>query len=401
MNNDETGPTAAGRQTEERVPVQGSIESVGIREVLQLALAHAPARLVLRSPHGAETQVWCTAEGYGTTERATGPEEVLAEALTLLAGTFEIITETAPDVECVPPPDALAAAEVLAPLWAEVIATIPDPHVAVRLRRRAPSPLDVTATQWRVLAQVGRGRDIGDLAVLLRSSERASRRVVAELVSAGLVEVVHVAQLLTAPPTGPALAPPPRALDGALPPPPPAPLTAPTIELPGDETSSWAEPMDVVASIDDVGTGAIDEFDDAEIVVGEFALEGEPGSVVDASSDWDDEPSAPHALPAVADSWGAAPSPVTPTAMRDWDWSDEPATDDAGHGWDKPVGPRDAPIEWDPEPEAPEGHVRPAPTAVPGFIEDPIAASDEVLGSTDEELVNRALLFKFLSSVRE
>lgn len=363
MNNDEAGHRDR-RDTEDRVPVQGTIQSVGIREVLRLALAHAPAHLVLTDPSGAAIELWCREDGFATTEPRTGPEEVLAEALTLRAGTFAVTEGTTPAVEPVPAPDALAAAEALAPLWAEVVAVLPDRRGAVRLRRRAHGPVDVTAAQWRVLAQVGRGRGIGELAQLLRCSERASQRVVAELVAAGLLEVVHAPALLTAPPSGPALAP-PSALAA------PAPMVAPA-------ASPAPAPLDPAPA----APHAHDEG-------------WEPAA---AEARWTPEADEP----AVEDSWGDAPVAAPAPAAPAWSWNDEDAADDEGDaGWAAASGPSDGPIEWDPEPELPAGEVRPAPAPVAGFIEDPVDPHDEVLGSTDEELVNRALLFKFLSSVRE
>lgn len=345
------------------MPVQGAIESVGIREVLRLALAHAPAQLTLAGPDGSITELWCTEDGYATAEPATGPEEVLAEALGLRAGTFAVLEAEPPVLDAVAPADALAAAELLAPLWAQVIAVLPDRTASVRLRRRQNAPVDVTATQWRVLAHVGRGRAIGELAPLLRCSERASQRVVAELVSAGLLEVVRAPALLTAPPSGPALAAPA----------PPAPPPVPTFEVP----ATPAPP-----------TPATSEWD------GDDAAPARAGWAADSSA------------PAVDDSWSDSPAPALAPSAPGWSWDADASSDAAAAdddlSWAAAPGTSTAgPIEWDPEPELPAGATRPAPAPVAGFIDDPVAPDDEVLGSTDEELVNRALLFKFLSSVRD
>ena len=375
MKSDEARAAESRRTTErqEQVPVQGTIESVGVRAVLRLALAHAPALLTLRAPTSAVTELWCSPDGLGTAEAATATDEALAEALALSAGTFEIAEAALPAVTLVPFAEAVAAAEALAPAWAQVVAAVPDPRAAVRLPRRLDAPAEMTAAQWRVLARVGTGRSLPELAELLGASARASRRAVAELVSVGLVEVVRVPVPLTAPPVGPALAPPsppvatPPAATGPddpaiAPSPSPAPVDEPVDEPVDDATDRWG---DDVASIED-GAGW------AESTAGAVA-------------------------PVVDDSWSAAPP--APVAAPDGPaWDAGPGHEVVAVGWDS-ADRDDAPIEWDPEPASAPAR----PPAPAGFIEDPIGAGDEALGSAagDEELVNRALLFKFLSSVRE
>lgn len=389
MKNDETRPLAADRETEGPVPVQGTIESVGIREVLRLAGAHAPALLVLHGDGGITVELWWSPEGLGTLEPATAPEEVLAEALTLKAGRFEVtpqaVPQTQPPFEAVPFDDALVTAEALAPLWIDVVAVVPDRRSSVHLRRHVHAPVDVTPTQWRVLSRIGTGRGLGDLSALLRCSERASQRVVAELVTAGLVEVVAPRHTLTAPPTGPALAPP-----STSPPLPPPAFEAPAFDAPAFDAPAVAAPTFAASA------------SDASVV----DVPAVGATVVDAPSAADDAdwPGAHDTVPPhVDDSWSDEPvaPAVAPTAGWVWDDTDAVATEVApsvADAWGAVATVSDDAIEWDPLPAG-----APAPPVAPaaGFIEDPVGPHDEVLGSTDEELVNRALLFKFLSSVRD
>jgi hypothetical protein len=197
-------------------------------------------------------------------------------------------------------------------------------------------------------------------------------RVVTDLVHAGLVDVVRPPVPLTAPPTGPAL---------------PAPAAA-----------SAAEVAEVAEAVDDEHDQVLtDELVDAAAPPSELEPDWEPEKALEGRA-WTPE------RPSVEDSWVEHEQVHVPVEAK---WDPEPVVL-AAASWDdhgKLIAPH---AEWDPVPDvaamAPGtlAH-RPLPPEAKPDEAGPIAAllGEPAPDVTDEELVNRALLFKFLSSVRE
>ena len=248
------------------------------------------------------------------------------------------------------------------------LADAPDERAEVHLVARLGGPSVITGEQWRVLARVGAGRRVDELAQLLALSTGESLRIVADLVHAGLVDVVRPPVPLTAPPTGPAL---------------PAPTAV-------SEADDEADGDERVASDDDDDVAAAAPPAEPEVDWKlEATLEGQA---------WTPE------RPSVEDSW-VEPEPIHVPVEPKWDV--EPIVL-AAASWDdhgKLIAPH---AEWDPVPDVPAmapGTLAPRPLPPDAKTDEPGAIAD-LLGepapdATDDELVNRALLFKFLSSVRE
>ena len=143
-------PTSADRrrEMEEQVSVQGAIESVGVREVLRLALGQSPSRLTLVAPSG-EVVLWCVDDALaaGRPGDAVDAVDAVADALGIAAGTFTIDGETVPAEigPFVAVHDAIAAAERQRETWDQVVAVVPDARASVRLARRLGGPAQVTA----------------------------------------------------------------------------------------------------------------------------------------------------------------------------------------------------------------------------------------------------------------
>lgn len=410
--------------------MQGAIESVGVREVLRLALAQAPTRLTLASSAGQVT-LWCADDGVAAgAPRATAAEAV-AQALALTTGTFTIEAVGAEEIggPVVPFFDALGPAEDLAASWPAVVAVVPDPAVPARLVRRLGGPTTVTADQWRILTRVGVGRTVADLAALLDIGERASRRVVAGLVADGLLELVSVPTPL-APPVGPALAPPRRA-------------PADDAATGDDDALAWADDADD-HDADETGCPAPSDCAAPHAPDAPDPLDGV--GEIDARWAMDDavaaEPSRRWAQDEATDDGASWPDAVPAGPTQEWDWDAHQAVEVVS-SWDE-ASWGDAPSDLAPV-EAPRPASQPAPASAaavpasataapaarkpaapeppamaPGSLahrpkepapepllepgsSEPTQVNVELLGSLagDDELVNRALLFKFLSSVRD
>lgn len=323
--------------------------------------------------------------------------------------TAEALADASIDLEI-----ALAQAAPLVAAWGEIMRVVPDDRAGVQLAAHLPPDgADVDDEQWRAIACIGRGRSVGELASRLEVGHLAAMRSVHDLAVAGLVAVTAAPKLLPAPPVAPLaapapgtapLAPPAFAPPGTPPavglaPPPPPPFAGAAAVDAAPVYAAPAEPVDdgwtTVATVSDGDWSyerlAPDTDDWAE----------EPAAPV--STGWDDAPVAP----APVDDWGTADSfDTTPTADL---WADVPAEPSTAATSTVPTAPSPATPADPVAPLVPARAVTPLPAyqrdEIPALPAEPapIAATDEVLGSVvgEDELVNRALLFKFLSSMRD
>jgi hypothetical protein len=371
----------AASSIQEAPAVQGAIESVGPAEVLRLAVAHAPCRVVVTRDDG-EIVLWCAPGGIVD---AGGDVDAVAAMLTDPAGSFRV--EAAPTVPAgapVPVDDFVEAAERAAATWPDVVSRVPDADASVRPVDRLGGPSVVTGAQWRILARIGSRRRVTDLAELLDIGRHASMRVVAELVDAGLVV------LATDTPTPSAVASP--ASDSAAARTLPPPGTDGAALLPPPPHDSWAEAPDAGGAHQAALEAATVDggWDRGAPEVADSWIDPEPVHVED-DRDWDPDP-APS--PTTTDTWGDdAPAPLADDAWPDATLATHTAVAEA-------FAPSrcEAPPAHDPADAI-------AASDVAGPVDEPDvgAPSDEAAtdASSDDELVNRALLFKFLSSVRD
>lgn len=121
-----------------------------------------------------------------------GPVEAVFSLLRFTAGSFTFENDAraphAGSPEEMGP--VLAEAENLLVEWRSIVAVVPSLDAWVTLRPTlGGADVMVDAARWSVIAAVGSGRTIGEVAAALELGELAVCRVVKELVELGLVEV--------------------------------------------------------------------------------------------------------------------------------------------------------------------------------------------------------------------
>ena len=174
------------------VVLQGSLFHFGVRDLLAF-LARSPhegtfdaesngerARLALRGGHVV------AAEGMG----ATDPADVVAKLLQWSDGTFTFLDEIVLSEEVAPlDVEALIVeAEMRIAEMRRVTELFPDDGVRFRVVNRPPGEINITAEEFQILFQIGRGKS---LAQLLRDSGRPAADlypIVKRLQMTGLIE---------------------------------------------------------------------------------------------------------------------------------------------------------------------------------------------------------------------
>ncbi|MBV9041000.1 MAG: DUF4388 domain-containing protein [Acidimicrobiia bacterium] len=173
--------------------LQGSLDGFPLPDVLAL-LASTKKRGELRvaGQHGAG-RVWMADGAVVGAESgsAHGPVDVLFELLRVDTGSFTFDPKA--KVPAGKPHDLeplLAEAQARLSEWALIEAVVPSLATAVDLADQLPaSKVTVTASQWRVLRAVAGGATVADVARLLEADEFHACQAVKRLVDAGLVSV--------------------------------------------------------------------------------------------------------------------------------------------------------------------------------------------------------------------
>ncbi len=426
----------ADRPMEEDVSTRPATAASPLAEALRRGAALPSARVVVT---GTGTPVTFAVGGHRIAplgDSLEPPLDQLAAALAVPdagisvteatdAEVVEALAEASIDLDV-----ALTQAGATAAAWHEILRVVPDDRAVVRLvATLPPGGIDMSDDQWRVLARIAGGRPVGELAQLLELGQLAAMQTVHALAIEGLVTIVAAPRVLAAPPVAAALAPP------ALPPPGAAPLPAPappagfappvapaapvpvpvTAEAPSPLTPVGLEPAASPATpvdpgwVDDAPAAADDAWSTAApaAVVADDEW-GETPTEIETTT-WDHEPTPTVRTTAPdAGAWGADESagpalPAEPALPATADlWADEapappPTTPVAG----APAAPVRPPA---PRPVAPlAAFDRDAVAPRPADADPPIAPADDFGSSVvgEDELVNRALLFKFLSSMRD
>jgi hypothetical protein len=125
-----------------------------------------------------------------TAPHATEPSEVLFELLRLDDGSFAFHEGDQAEAPTTDVEEAVRDAEQLVAEWAEVETVVPSMRAWVTLVPELDGDgVEIDAAQWRLLAAVGGGGNVRDLAATLELSDLAACRAVKELADGHLVDV--------------------------------------------------------------------------------------------------------------------------------------------------------------------------------------------------------------------
>lgn len=233
-----------------------------------------------------------------------GPVEAVFSLLRFAAGSFTFENDaraphagTPAEMEPV-----LAEAENLLVEWRSIVAVVPSLDAWVTLRPAlGGADVMVDAARWSVIAAVGSGRTIGEVAAALELGELAVCRVVKELVELGLVEVGERPADLFAPAPAPGTGEPAFGGDAG-------PVTMPG----GVDPSVGSDPADA---------GPVPDADFAGLGVAGADVGAASDGLGDAAADLGGTAGADEAVPAP----DPAPHPVQPSlASLDTAGGDDP-----------------------------------------------------------------------------
>jgi len=183
------------------VALSGSLETFDLADVLRLlAFSEKTGRLVVVGPHASGRvhvvggQVVGTEVESPTTLELNDTEAVFG-LLRFESGTFTFEND---DVASTPGAgssmeELLGAAEAMLAEWRSIEPVVPSLEVWITLRPEMEgSDVTIDAQQWRCIALVGTGVQVGLVAETLRLNELESCRLVKELVDAGLLQTIDM-----------------------------------------------------------------------------------------------------------------------------------------------------------------------------------------------------------------
>jgi len=175
------------------VSLQGSLDSFPLPDVLAL-LASTKKHGELRvAGHQGAGRVWVSDGAVVGAEAGSArvPADVLFQLLRVATGSFTFDPDA--DVPVGKPVDLeplLSEAQARLVEWQLIEAVVPSMAAPVDLAEELPSPkTTVTAAQWRVLRAIGGGGTVDDVARALDIDEFHACQAVKRLVDAGLVVV--------------------------------------------------------------------------------------------------------------------------------------------------------------------------------------------------------------------
>jgi hypothetical protein len=175
------------------VSLQGSLDDFPLPDVLAL-LASTKKRGELRvAGHHGAGRVWMADGAVVAAEAGSArvPVAVLFDLLRVEDGSFTFDPQA--DVPAGKPTDLeplLAEAQARLAEWHEIEAVVPSLDTSVELADELPSPkVTVSASQWRILKAVAGGGTVDDVARVLDTDEFGACQAVKRLVDVGLVSV--------------------------------------------------------------------------------------------------------------------------------------------------------------------------------------------------------------------
>jgi hypothetical protein len=177
--------------------LQGSLDTFGLAEVLQLLARTAKTGCLTVEGDGGRGCVWLRDGAVTAAETTRTPGAPRAEAVCDLlrypAGSFafEADGRVPESAEAEPVDDLLERAHGLLAEWAELQAVVPslDHRVTLVDALATGDQVTVSARQWPALVAVGSGCTVHDLAASLGLTELWALRTVNDLVSSGLTTV--------------------------------------------------------------------------------------------------------------------------------------------------------------------------------------------------------------------
>ncbi len=366
--------------------LQGSLDTFALPDVLlllastrksgELHVAGSRAISVARQPD-TEGRLWFDAGGLVGTDvlHTTEPADAVFELLRLNQGTFSFLSGTpsggGPRIEI---DGVLAEAQARLIEWREIEAVVPSLEAWLQLSPEPPmAHVSMRGDQWRLVVAVGAGCPVGGAIGQLGLDELPGCRAVKELVEAGLVHLTTQT---------------PAALPSFWNDPPEE-LPEPALEEPlGDLEIVYQNPQAEPLVDEPVYAAADDGYDD---------VDEEPAPLTAWSPDptdppaWSEEPvEVEPAVPAIEPAVGrvsvaavAPAAPAAPTTVGDWraefgDLPDLDAVASVSSRRRRAEGADDAPVL--------------------GTIGSAVDGDDQT--EEGDEPLNRGLLLKFLSSVR-
>ncbi|GAC1317894.1 MAG: hypothetical protein NVSMB12_16190 [Acidimicrobiales bacterium] len=179
--------------------LQGSLDTFALPDVLLLLSGTAKTGCLqvtgsrITDAEERTTRVWFD-EGRLAGHDEPGSPEITDAVVTLLRmrrGSFTFTPgPVPPSSETHEAEPLLAAAQARLAEWAEIESIVPSPTAWLQLADRAPrDQITVTAAQWRLLVAVGVGRSVHDVIADLAMGELPGFRAVKEMVADGLLTV--------------------------------------------------------------------------------------------------------------------------------------------------------------------------------------------------------------------
>jgi hypothetical protein len=176
--------------------LHGSLESFPFADVLSLLASTGNTGALEVTGDGAQSRLYVDGGAVVAAEggRREVPVDVVVELLRLEQGDFAFAPDEVPERRRPPVavPDLLAEARARLDEWYEIEAVLPSVEHMVVLAAEAPADeVVLSGRQWRALAAVGGGGQIGLLFDRLGDDELDALRLLKGLVDAGLLEVLH------------------------------------------------------------------------------------------------------------------------------------------------------------------------------------------------------------------
>jgi len=175
------------------VSLQGSLEGFPLPDVLALLASTKKTGELRVAGHQGAGRVWLSEGAVAGIEAddAKSSVDALFRLLRVETGSFTFDADAkVPDSRPEPLESLLADAQTRLADWRVIEAVVPSLAVGVQLADELPGPkVSVSAAQWRALRAVAAGETVNDVAGALDLNEFEACRTVKRLVDAGLVAV--------------------------------------------------------------------------------------------------------------------------------------------------------------------------------------------------------------------
>ncbi|MDA8047449.1 MAG: DUF4388 domain-containing protein [Actinomycetota bacterium] len=177
--------------------LKGSLQTVALPEVLRFLSGTGKSGEFHVSGSNGEGRLWYTdgrISGFRA-ERAAEAHEAIFQMLRITDGDFDFSADREPPegaeaVESVDLDSAIEAAEARLAEWLRIVEVVPSLAHRLRLRAEAPGEcVELAATQWAMVVAISQGGTVGEVIAGQGQQEFDGCAAVRDLVEAGLVEV--------------------------------------------------------------------------------------------------------------------------------------------------------------------------------------------------------------------